>query len=148
MGTKHCEHMKLYQVTISNFTIHVVGKFFTLFPHTPIQGSWRNFLHYYFASILLHLLLIYEYICTQLSSLSKIGWFAIGLATRFLSWNDHLQFHCNWIYSHGTNVIGQDTWIATHANLVATMQKQLLLVWNCNVPNLQMATRWLLWNKY
>jgi hypothetical protein len=55
-------------------------------------------------------------------SLWKIRWFAIGIATRLLSYNDNLQFYCNLIYFYIMNVIGQITWITTNSTHC---------MWNC-----------------
>jgi hypothetical protein len=42
----------------------------------------------------------------------KIKWFGIGLMTKFLSCNDHLQLHCNLTYLYNMNVIKQVAWVA------------------------------------
>jgi hypothetical protein len=41
-----------------------------------------------------------------------MGWFAIGFAIGFLSYNDHLQFITMQCISMGVNVIKQVAWIA------------------------------------
>jgi hypothetical protein len=40
----------------------------------------------------------------------RIGWFVIGLLIWFLNCVDHLQLHCNSMYSYNMNAIGQTTW--------------------------------------
>jgi hypothetical protein len=55
-------------------------------------------------------------------SLKEIGCFAISLATKFLSCNDHLQLHYNLVYFYDMNVI---RWVALVARYVTHR------MWNC-----------------
>jgi hypothetical protein len=49
------------------------------------------------------------------SHYEKMGWFVIGLATRFLNYNDHLKLIATQCISIGISAITQVAWILTNA---------------------------------